>query len=154
MKHARQALLLSAFVAAAGCNFRLVGGVCADGFVEREGACYAEDEIGGGSADAGGSETGGNGGQGAHNEGGFGAHASGGGNPTGGAPTVGGGEGTGGGLDCGPLAACSGSCVDLDSDPLNCGFCGHASRPRSAVVANAKGPPPDTSRPSASTMAP
>jgi hypothetical protein len=122
MKRSRHALVF-AVLAAAGCNFRLVGGVCAEGFVERDGACYAEDDVadggaGEGAAGAGGSDDGGS------NEGGFGAQAGGGESPTGGSPAGGGGQG-GGGPDCEPLAACGNECVDLDSDPLNCGSCGH-----------------------------
>jgi hypothetical protein len=125
VKH--RTLLVAALLSAAGCNFRLVGGVCIDGFVERDGACVLEaDVVGGdgpgeGASDAGGGDDGGAGGD---NEGGFGAQA---GGSVGGAPTTGGsGPGTGGGgPDCGPLAACGDGCVDLDSDPLNCGFCGH-----------------------------
>src|SRR5687768_12414495 len=101
MKPLHGAFLLAALAAAGGCNFRLVGGVCADGFVERDGACYAEVDIGGGSPDggAGGDDEGGS------NQGGFGAQAGGGETSVGGAPAGGGGEGAGGGIDCEPLTA-------------------------------------------------
>ncbi len=124
MKASREAVLLATLVTAAGCNFQLVGGACIDGFVEREGACYRAGDLGGGGSDAGAS-NGGGGDEGGGNEGGFGAQAGGGQSSVGGAPAGGGGQGAGGGPDCEPLAACGDSCVDLDSDPLNCGSCGH-----------------------------
>lgn len=113
----------------ASCNAWLVGGECLPGFEQRDRSCVAIEELGGrgGASSLGGggqASAGGTNGGAAPHGGAGGGGASGG---QGGAGAEGGGTaGSGGGLDCGPLAQCGGECVDLDSDPQNCGSCGHA----------------------------
>ncbi len=121
----------------ASCNAWLVGGECLPGFEQRDQSCVAIEEQGGrggasshgggGQASAGGASGGAapHGGAGGAGAGaGQGGTGGAGGNGAGGGGTAGSG-GTGGGLDCGPLEPCGGECVDLDSDPQNCGSCGH-----------------------------
>jgi hypothetical protein len=112
----------------AACGFELVGGHCIEGWSERDGQCVASIDGGGGSPSSGGSPAGGAGGDAGSTTGGGPT----GGAPTGGAPTGGTGGagagvvgGAGGGLDCDPLTACSGVCVDIETDPAHCGSCDH-----------------------------
>ena len=114
-------------LAALGCNDALVGGACLDGFVQRGRDCVESPHdtssvtLSGGAGGTG--PTGGPGGGG--NAGGSGestvtSTTTASGNPTGQGGA--GGEGSCGGA----LSVCVGYCVDLASDPQNCGECGHA----------------------------
>lgn len=119
----QQRALYAAVLSLVGCNFQLVGGECLDGYALEDGRCLAVVEdggAGGGIAAGGDTNVGGS-------DGGFGAEAGGGEAPAGGGPSAGAPQGgAGGGLSCDPLTACGGECVDIDSDPQNCGACGHA----------------------------
>jgi hypothetical protein len=121
------------------CGFELVGGRCEVGYLERDGQCVA-DEANGGSGGSGATTTNGAGGSGGSGglAGAGGAGASSGGGPQGGGGQQQGGGGfgaggmggeasggAGGGLVCEPLSDCGGVCIDVSSDPLHCGYCGH-----------------------------
>lgn len=100
----RAAVLFAACISLLGCDALLTGGKCLPGYEQDDDKCVLIDGQG-----AGGDTTG--------------SDAGGGGAGTGGQLAAGG-AGAGGGLDCGSLAECSGSCVDLDADPSHCGGCG------------------------------
>jgi hypothetical protein len=120
-------------LALAGCDLQLVGGRCLEGWAERDGRCVDVAASGGapsggaGGADTGGAPSGGapgsGGAGGSGGSGGAGAEAAGGAGASG---QGGVGEGgVGGGLDCDPLTACGGVCVDVQTDPAHCGSCDH-----------------------------
>ena len=113
----------------------LVGGECLDGFIASDGRCMpAPSGVGGsagstdGGAGSGAIGPGGSGGGGNTGGAGLGGNHAGGSGGQAGEPPVGGGGGTGGtGPDCeAPLVACSGLCVDLQTDASHCGSCDNA----------------------------
>src|SRR5262249_20044779 len=114
-----------------------VGGKCADGFVVVGGTCQPDHDASVGGSDGGVDPDGGpgtDGGPGGTDggprvDGGPGRDGGGSGGDGG---TTGGGDGgtpgggDGGGLVCTPpLHACEDGCVDLQTDPDNCGYCGN-----------------------------
>ena len=118
--------IISTFVASAllgaGCQGPLVGGDCLDGYVKRDGACVAASERG---ASGGGDDlAGGSGGAGPDTSSGPSDVGSGAAPPasTGSAGSTG---SSGVGCEAGDVA-CGASCVDLETDPGNCGACGVA----------------------------
>ena len=128
--------LAAAVLGTLSCGFELVGGRCESGYVERDGQCVPE-VAGGGSGGSGATTTNGAGGSGGSGGlAGAGGGGNGGGGASGGGPQGGGGlgaggggaepnGGAGGGLVCDPLSDCGGVCIDVSSDPLHCGGCGH-----------------------------
>jgi hypothetical protein len=114
---------------AAGCADALVGGQCADGFAEREGACVSnivDQSTGSGSA-SGGAGGGSGGSGGASSSSGTGGGPS----PTSASSGVGAGNSgsgaSGGGPTCEPgETACGELCTNTQVDSNNCGACGIA----------------------------
>ncbi|NUO52318.1 MAG: hypothetical protein HOV80_25985 [Polyangiaceae bacterium] len=95
----RAGILLVACASLLGCDALLTGGKCLPGYEQKDDRCVLVDDP---APD----------GEGAGAQGGSG---------TGGELAAGGG---GAGLECGSLAECSGSCVDVSADPSHCGGCG------------------------------